>query len=188
MLDGTGDALHANIQDSAGYGDYGKVNELVKIYTPGSLHWIESNSFHFMEGEVLFYSMINIYPVVAEDVEEINKFFLRKIPSDCEPQKHPEHLRITTSNVCTDLDNNTVVMSGFLEHVKNSYTNSGKKMAFARLRDDNGVIDLIIFANVYENYEKAISKDSNIIVTGKLDVSESAAYLIPQSFECGGKS
>jgi DNA polymerase III alpha subunit len=61
-------------------------------------------------------------------------------------------------------------------------------MAFARLRDDNGVIDLIIFANVYENYEKAISKDSNIIVTGKLDVSESAAYLIPQSFECGGKS
>ena len=188
MLDGTGDALHANIQDSAGYGDYGKVNELVKIYTSGSLHWIESNSFHFIEGEVLFYSMINIYPVVAEDVEEINKFFLRKQPSDCEHQKQTEYLRIYTSNVCPDLDGNTVIMSGFLEHVKNSYTNSGKKMAFARLRDDNGVIDLIIFANVYEDYEKTISKDGNIIVTGRLDVSESSAYLIPESFECGGKS
>jgi DNA polymerase III alpha subunit len=183
VLTGTGDALHANIQDSAGYGDYEKVNELMSLYTPESMHWIESNSFHFMEGEVLFYSLMNIHPVVTEDVEKINRCFLQKFHSDREPQKQQDILKITTSNVCPDMDNNTVVMSGVLEHVKTSYTNSGKKMAFARLRDDNGVIDLIIFANAYENYEKAISKDGNIIVAGKLDVSESAAYLIPESFE-----
>jgi len=188
MLDGTGDALHANIQASAGYGDYGMVNELVKIYTPGSLHWIESNSFHFMEGEVLFYSMINIYPVVVEDVEEINKFFLQKQPSDCKTQKQTEHLKINTSDVCPDLDSRAVVMSGFLEHDKNSFTKKGEKMASARLCDDNGTIDLIIFPNVYDDYEKTLSKDTNIIVTGRLDVSEGAAFLIPERFEYEVKS
>ena len=188
VLCGTGDVLYANIQDSAQYGDYENVNELLSLYKTGSLHWIESHTFCFMNEDIFFYHPTNTHPVVAEDVEEINKFFLRKLPSDCEPQMLPEQLRITTSNVCQDMDNNTVVMSGVLEHVKTSYTNSGKKMAFARLRDDNGVIDLIIFANVYENYEKAISDDANIIVTGKLDVSEGAAFLIPEIFEYGVKS
>ncbi len=183
VLTGTGDALHANIQDSAGYGEYEKVNELMGLYTPESMHWIESNSFHFMEGEVLFYSLINIHPIVTEDVEEINKFFLRKQPSDCETQKQTEHLKISTLDVCPDLDNRAVVMSGFLEHVKNSFTKNGEKMASARLHDENATIDLVIFANVYENYEQAISKGGNIIVTGKLDVSESAAFLIPERFE-----
>ena len=188
VLCGTGDVLSANIQDSAQYGDYEKVNELLSLYTPGSLHWIESHTFCFMNEDIFFYHPTNTHPVVAEDAEETNKFFLRKLPSDCEPQKHPEHLRITTSNVYPDLDNNTVVMSGFLEHVKTSCNKKGGKMASARLHDKNGTIDLVIFTNVYENYEKAISKDGNIIVTGKLDVSERAVYLIPESFECGGKS
>ena len=188
VLCGTGDVLYANIQDSAEHGDYEKVNELMSLYTPGSLHWVESHTFHFMEGDIFFYHPTNTHPVVAEDVGEINKFFLRKLSSDCEPQKHPEHLRINTSNVCPDLDNNTVVMSGSLEHVKTSCTKKGGKMASARLHDEYGIIDLIIFANVYEDYEKTISKDGNIIVTGRLDVSESSAYLIPESFECGGKS
>ena len=61
-------------------------------------------------------------------------------------------------------------------------------MASARLRDDNGTIDLIIFSNVYDGYEETISKGSKIIATGKLDVSEGAAFLIPERFEYGVKS
>ena len=188
VLTGTGDALHANIQDSAEYGNYEKVNELMILYTPGSLHWVESHAFHFMEEDIFFYHPTNTHPVATEDVEEINRFFLRKFHSDREPQKQPKHLKINTSNVCPDMDNNTVVMSGFLEHVKNFFTKKGEKMASARLRDDNGTIDLIIFSNVYDGYEETISKGSKIIATGKLDVSEGAAFLIPERFEYGVKS
>ena len=188
VLCGTGDVLSANIQDSAQYGDYEKVNELLSLYTPGSLHWIESHTFCFMNEDIFFYHPTNTHPVVTEDVEEINKFFLQKQPSDCEPQKQTEHLKINTSDVCPDLDNRAVVMSGFLEHVKNSFTKKGEKMASARLCDDNGTIDLIIFPNVYDDYEKTLSKDTNIIVTGRLDVSEGAAFLIPERFEYGVRS
>jgi len=183
VLCGTGDVLSANIQDSAEYGDYEKVNELLILYTPGSLHWIESHRFCFMNEDIFLYHPTNTHKVIAEDVEEINKLFLRKLPSDCETQKQSKYLKITTSNVCPDLNNSAVVMSGFLEHVKTFSTKKGGKMASARLHDENGIIDLVIFANVYENYEKIISKDGNIIVTGRLDVSESKAYLIPERFE-----
>ena len=180
VLCGTGEVLDANIQDSAEYGDYEKVNELRSLYVPGSFHWVESKTFYFMNEELFFYHPTITHTVVPEDVEEINHFF-KNIPSDSGPKKQPE--KITTSNVCPDMDKHSVVMSGSLEHLKTTSTKKGKKMAFAKLHDENGFIDLIIFANVYDDYEKTISKGCNVGVTGILDVSEDSAYLIPERFE-----
>jgi hypothetical protein len=181
VLCGTGEVLDANIQDSAPHGDYEKVNELVTLYTPRSLHWVESYRFSFTDEALFFHHPTNTHLVDAEDIAEINYFFNVNIPSDSGPQKQPE--KITTSNVCPDLDKHSVVISGSLEHVDTALTKKGKKMAFARLHDENGFIDLIIFTNVYDDYEKTVSKGCNVSVTGILDVSESSAYLIPERFE-----
>jgi len=180
VLCGTGDVLYANIQDAAEYGDYEKVNELMSLYTPESFHWVESKTFYFMNEELFFYHPTITHPVVAEDIEEINHFF-KNIPSNTGPQKQPE--KITTSNVCPDMDKHSVIMSGSLEHLRTTSTKTGKKMAFAKLHDKNGFIDLIIFANVYDDYEKTISKGCNVSVTGIIDVSEDSVYLIPERFE-----
>jgi len=183
VLDGTGDVVPAHIEDSEGYDDYIKVDELVRLYMPGSLHWIESHTFHFMEGELCFWHPTRTHPVAAEDIKGIERFFLRESPSNCEPQKQTGHRIITTSNVCQDMDNHTVVMSGVIEHIHISCTKRGRKMATARLRDPNGIIDLIIYPDVYENYEKTLSKKGKFTVTGRIDVSEISFYFIPDSFE-----
>ena len=183
VLDGTGDAVPANIENSLEPDDYEKINDFVRIYTSGSLHWLESQAFHFMEGTLFFWHPTIMCPIASEDVGEIERFSLRRSPSNCEPQKAPDHLIITTANVCRDMDNRSVVMSGSLEHIKTSFTKRGRKMATARLHDQNGNIDLIIYPNVYKNYEKTLLKEGKLTVTGRLDVSESSSYLIPESFE-----
>lgn len=177
VLDGTKDTMHANIQDSAEYDDFIKVDELMSLYTPGSLHWVESHAFHLAEGEVCFYRA-DTRPVNAEDLEVINKLF-----TIVKPQKRPEPLIITTSNIDRDMDKLTVVMSGCLEHVNTSCTKRGRKMTTAKLHDQNGNIDLVIFPNVYEDYEKILLQKGKINVTGRLDVSENSSYLIPERFE-----
>ena len=69
VLDGTGEAMPAHIEDSIGYDDSVKVDELVRLYTPGSLHWVESHTFHFMEGELFFWHPTKTCPVTCMTME-----------------------------------------------------------------------------------------------------------------------
>lgn len=75
VLDGFGDVVQANIEDSAEYGDDKRVRELVSIYAPGSLHLIESQIFHFSGDEICFYGLNKILPIAVEDVEKIQNLF-----------------------------------------------------------------------------------------------------------------
>ena len=70
--------MYANIDDSAEYGDDKRVKELVSLYTPKSLHWIESQIFHIAD-ELSFYQPTKTLPVTAEDVEEIERLFLEGV-------------------------------------------------------------------------------------------------------------
>jgi len=183
ILDGAGGTEFACIEESASYDDHKTVSDLVSLYTPGSLFWVECQAFSFNESGLTLYNPEIIQPLATEDIDGINRFFLHRFPSDREPQEQTDSVEITTSDVSQDMDNCTVVMSGFLEHLETVFIRSGRKMAYARLHDENNKIDLIIFANVFEDYEKALLYRSKVVVTGRLDVSVFSSYLIPERFD-----
>jgi len=89
-LDGFGDVVCTNIEDSAEYGDDKKVKELVSLYTLGSLHWIESNAFSFNEDDLYLYNPTKTLPVAAEDIAEIESLFLLESAANNEPKKEPD--------------------------------------------------------------------------------------------------
>lgn len=184
-LDGTGDVVYATINDSADYGDDKRVKEFVSLYTPGSLHWVESQAFHWSGDELYFYYIEKSLPVADEDSEEIEKLFARNPTTENEPEMSPDEsiIRIKASHVGKDMHDRIVVMSGLLEHIETGRSKRGLEMAFARLHDKSGYIDLIIFPSHYEVYEQFLLLKTTVNVTGKLSVSEDSSYLLPDKFE-----
>jgi hypothetical protein len=183
ILDGAGGTKFACIEESASYDDHKTVRDLVSLYTHGSLFWVECQAFSFNESGLTLYNPETIQPLATEDIDEINQFFLHRFPSDREPQEQTDLGEITTSDVNQDMDNCRAIMSGYLEHLETVFIRSGRKMAYAKFHDENNKIDLIIFANVFEDYEKALLSKNKIVVTGRLDVSEYSSYLIPERFD-----
>lgn len=86
-LSSLGDVVYADIQFGADCGDYEKVSKLIDTYTPGSLHWIESDTFGFIGGNFQFYDPQNICPVDMKDIDAINIYFPAQVDSGREPQK-----------------------------------------------------------------------------------------------------
>ena len=74
VLDGTGEPVPADIEDSVEFGNYGRLSELMDIYVPGSLHLLESNKFWIMDRHIIFYDY-HTRSLDVQDVEEINHYF-----------------------------------------------------------------------------------------------------------------
>jgi hypothetical protein len=187
VLDGTGEVADANIQDAVGCEDYDRLNELMAIYKPGSLHWLEGHTFWLTEGKLIFLQRPNTCPAAIEEIEDINRSFSQMSTSDHETHDEAEPTIMNDLNVSRDMDNCTVTMSGRLERLRITHTKIGRKMATARLCDRDTHIDLIIFPDVYRDYEKFLLSEDKISITGMINVSESSSYLIPQKFEFSGR-
>jgi DNA polymerase-3 subunit alpha len=59
-------------------------------------------------------------------------------------------------------------LGGLITSIREISTKNGQKMAFAKLEDYEGEIELIIFPQVYTKYKKILSRDLIYIVKGKI--------------------
>ncbi len=93
-------------------------------------------------------------------------------------------MKITTKDICQDLDHVEVVISGTVSSIKEVLTKSRNKMAYLTLTDNYGSVSVMIFPDVYKKSEK-IFLNNNAIFTlyGTLDVSESSTLLIASEIE-----
>lgn len=76
----------------------------------------------------------------------------------------------TEQNV--DYDGKNVSICGIFNRGRILMTRSGKNMMFAELEDMYGTIELILFPNVYEKFERILQDEAIIKVTGKVSIKE----------------
>ncbi len=75
-------------------------------------------------------------------------------------------------------------MIGVIAHKKTLITKSGKMMAFLDVEDDYGVVEVIVFPNVYERDMQAINEDAVVALSGRVDLKdEGAAKILAEKIE-----
>jgi DNA polymerase III subunit alpha len=76
-------------------------------------------------------------------------------------------------SVSRDLDGRTVTVGGSISQLREISTKNGSKMAFARLADASGELELIIFPKTYAATPELWQRDNIILIKGKVDFSRS---------------
>ena len=70
-------------------------------------------------------------------------------------------------------------MKGMLKDIRTIVTKKGAPMAFAKLEDFDGAIDLTFFPKIWEKLQSQLHNDDIIAVTGKIDTSrDPASFLV----------
>lgn len=72
-------------------------------------------------------------------------------------------------------DGMKVSMIGMISNIKTLITKKNKMMAFIEVEDLYGIIEVVVFPNVYEKYQGSIYEDNVVAVRGKLDFKEESA-------------
>ena len=69
-------------------------------------------------------------------------------------------------------DGKKVIMGGIIVSVKPKSTKNNKMMAFVEMEDLFGLIEIIVFPKIYEEYEYLLKNDNIIIVQGRISIKE----------------
>ena len=69
-----------------------------------------------------------------------------------------------------------VILAGLIPAIKTIVTKKGQMMAFAKLEDMTGSIEMVIFPSVYEKYRRILDEDVVIIAEGKLSSKDGVEY------------
>lgn len=79
---------------------------------------------------------------------------------------------LETSKERTLKDNQAVTVGGLIADKSIKYTRSNKVMAFIKLEDLYGSLDVILFTDVYEEYKDLLIKDSIVCIKGRVSIFE----------------
>lgn len=74
--------------------------------------------------------------------------------------------------VCTVSDKQKVIVGGILSNINEKFTKNGNKMAFITLEDDFGLIEILVFPQIYEKYHSLLVEGSVVIINGVSSFSE----------------
>lgn len=149
----------------------------------------------FAEEELEKHSASTSHSQVIESIEEAPKeeilswerellgFYLTEHPLAKVSDKIS---RVTTSKigdlVTLELEERTVRLGGIVSHVRKTLTKVKKEeMCFAKLQDQTGSIDLLVFPKVYSEAKGHLLPDQIVIVSGKLEANEQSPVLIVES-------
>lgn len=71
-----------------------------------------------------------------------------------------------------EMDGKTVVIGGAIQEMREIVTKNGQKMAFVKLADMQGEIELVIFPSVYQQTHGIWERDRVVLVRGKLNAKD----------------
>ena len=69
-------------------------------------------------------------------------------------------------------DNNHVMAAGIIVAVRNYYTKKNKQMAFVKMEDLTGSVEMVIFPDLFEKQSSLLKEDNLIMVEGRTDIKE----------------
>jgi DNA polymerase-3 subunit alpha len=71
-----------------------------------------------------------------------------------------------------------VRVAGMITHIRRHQTRAGKSMAFAKLEDIQGAIELVIFPRVWQKYSELLEVDRILMVDGRIDAQGSEPKIL----------
>ncbi len=80
-------------------------------------------------------------------------------------------------------ENEHVVMGGIISEFKRLSTKGGQYMAFVKVEDIYGQIEVICFPKVYDNSRDVIKNEEIVKVTGKLQVKDGVPQIIAETID-----
>ena len=75
-------------------------------------------------------------------------------------------------------ENDQVRMAGVCTAIKTINTKKGDRMAFVSLEDEQGAVELVVFADVYQKNVEVLEKDDPILVSGKVSKDDKGEKII----------
>ena len=78
----------------------------------------------------------------------------------------------TTSSLLERHDGDTVTIGGIVTSYRKKLTKKGDQMAFFRLEDLEGAIEVILVPQVFERYNSMLEEDLPVVIEGRISVSE----------------
>ena len=69
-------------------------------------------------------------------------------------------------------DNQSVIIGGLISAISIKYTKNNKQMAFLSIEDMHGIVEAIVFPNVYEKFSHLITEENVIIIEGRVNISD----------------
>jgi DNA polymerase III subunit alpha len=75
-------------------------------------------------------------------------------------------------------DKSEVSVGGIVTELKEITTKKGDRMAFLRLEDLTGSVEVVVFSDLYKEVRDLISSDAPLIITGRLDKEEDEVKLV----------
>jgi DNA polymerase-3 subunit alpha len=75
-------------------------------------------------------------------------------------------------------DGQEVLIGGVVNSLKETNTKKGDRMAFVTLEDLNGVVEVIIFSDLYKNSSLLLKGEDPIFIKGRVDVGEENVKII----------
>ena len=89
--------------------------------------------------------------------------------------------RLTTTNtqqIREIADGQEIVIGGVVNALKEITTKKGDRMAFVTLEDLNGVVEVIIFAELYKNSSLLLKGEEPVFIKGRVDAGEENVKII----------
>ncbi|MCF7831623.1 MAG: DNA polymerase III subunit alpha [Candidatus Pacebacteria bacterium] len=145
------------------------------IYNKEQLHRHEDQVSLFGDAIIGGSSTLTLPDVPEEDQKimllwekELLGLFVSGHPLD--PYK--EKLEKSNTSVQQILDEGksgvVIVVGGIIETIKTLFTKKGDRMAFVRLRDYSGAIEMVFFPEVYASHQKILVEDACVAIKGKI--------------------
>jgi DNA polymerase-3 subunit alpha len=75
----------------------------------------------------------------------------------------------------------TVKIAAVITEVRSIVTKKGQPMAFAKVRDDTGSLDLVIFPKLYETVKNVLVDNKPLLITGKVDQRDDSKSILVDS-------
>ena len=86
--------------------------------------------------------------------------------------KYFEEQCMPCNEIKPTIDGATVIVGGIITALRTIVTKSGSKMAFVKIEDKTGEMEVIVFPRTYENVGNLLSVDTVVKVTGKVNATD----------------
>ncbi len=114
--------------------------------------------------------------------KEFLGFYLTSHPQMESLIKIREHVTHEIELLTEENEGTQVTIGGLIENIRRIFTKkNGSEMAFVTISDEKGILaECIVFPRVFEMYKTILSKDSVIVVNGKIDTKNDKPIIIAE--------
>jgi DNA polymerase-3 subunit alpha len=170
------------------FGTISGINRVIQEYMEAGAKYqyqksLGQNSLFGIDGKL--YQSVSKIPQLENEPQdqllmwekEVFGFYFSDNPHSERLLKMKKYVHSSIQEIAEDQINKQLVVGGYVTKKSVVTTKKGnKEMAFLTITDDSGILEVIVFPDVYQNGARKIEEDSMIMVYGKIDQQDDGSY------------